>query len=57
MYLILKFSRKPDRLLLPLAVQPVSMVSTFQHASLVLRFRVFSFGLHWVQDWFLASTR
>jgi len=49
MYLILKFSRKPDRLILPLAVQPVPMVSTFQHASLVLGFRVFSFGLHWVQ--------
>jgi hypothetical protein len=49
MYLILKFSRKPDRLLLPLAVHPVAMISTFQHASLLLGFRGFS-GLHWIED-------
>jgi hypothetical protein len=48
--MILKFSRKPDRLILLLAVRPVPMVSTFQHASLVLGFRAFSLGLHWVLD-------
>jgi hypothetical protein len=40
MYLILKFSRKSDRLILPLAVQPVAMVSAFWHAGSVLRFSV-----------------
>jgi hypothetical protein len=43
MYLILKFSRKPDRLILPLAVQPVPMVSTFQYASFGFRVQGFQF--------------
>jgi hypothetical protein len=39
MYLISKFSRKPDRLILLLAVHPVAMVSTLQHAFRVQGFQ------------------